>query len=157
MAPQTYGAFGGEEGAVREPREAESIRQFKANAARLMRWRANTMKLSWVLPALVLVVYGSGVGQSGLIAQAEPATKLEQATDSKIERVAARASVDAARRRRLEKEGEREAERIRAASLRVATDEAARRHAADRGSPAADAADAARLARVRDRARLAGL
>ena len=62
-----------------------------------MRWRANTMKLSWVLPALVLVVYGSGVGQSGLIAQAEPATKLEQATDSKIERVAARASVDAAR------------------------------------------------------------
>ena len=66
MAPQTYGAFGGEEGAVREPREAESIRQFKANAARLMRWRANTVKLSWVLPALVLVVYGSGVGQAGL-------------------------------------------------------------------------------------------
>jgi hypothetical protein len=97
MSAAKYGAFGGEEGAVREPREAESIRQFKANAARLMRWRANTMKLSWVLPALVLVVYGSGVGQSGLIAQAEPATKLEQATDSKIERVAARASVDAAR------------------------------------------------------------
>ena len=98
MAPQTYGAFGGEEGAVREPREAESIRQFKANAARLMRWRANTVKLSWVLPALVLVVYGSGVGQAGLVEanRAAASATLEQATDAKVERVAARASADAA-------------------------------------------------------------
>ena len=58
--------YGATSPARRVPREEESSRRFKEDAARLMRWRANAAKLSWVLPALVLVVYGSGVGQSGL-------------------------------------------------------------------------------------------
>merc|ERR1719453_77702 len=48
--------YGATSPARRVPREEESSRRFKADAA----------KLSWVLPALVLVVYGSGVGQAGL-------------------------------------------------------------------------------------------